>query len=103
MVGGLIGNLGLFPFMRRLNYYDLDDINLESGIYGINNTGERENAPSNDSSGIHLGMIIIFNGKGMSLGGNPVVQIAVEYMANSIKIRTYWSTRWYEWVQISTL
>lgn len=102
-MGGLIGNLGLFPFMRRLNYYDLDDINLESGIYGINNTGERKNAPSNDSSGIHLGMIIIFNGKGMSLGGNPVVQIAVEYMANSIKIRTYWSTRWYEWVQISTL
>ena len=102
-LGELMNSLGLFPFMRRLNYYDLDDINLESGIYGINNTGGRKDAPSNDSTGISLGMIIIFNGKGMSLGGNPVVQIAVEYMANSIKVRTYWSTKWYEWVQIATL
>ena len=103
VLGELMNSLGLFPFMRRLNYYDLDDINLESGIYGINNTGGRKDAPSNDSTGISLGMIIIFNGKGMSLGGNPVVQIAVEYMANSIKVRTYWSTKWYEWVQIATL
>lgn len=99
-MGGLIGNLGLFPFMRRLDFYDLDNINLESGIYGINNTGDRNNAPSNDSTGIHLGMVIIFNGKGKSLGGDPIVQIAIEYTGKSIKVRTYWSTKWYEWVQI---
>lgn len=94
-------NLGLFPFMKRLNYYDLDDITLASGIYGINNTGGRENAPSNDSSGIELGIIIIFNGRGLSLGGDPVVQIAVEYMAKKIKVRTNWATMWHDWVTIS--
>ena len=101
ILGGLLDNLGLFPFMKRLNYYDIDDITLASGIYGINNTGGHENAPSNDSSGIKLGIIIIFNGRGLSLGGDPVVQIAVEYMAKKIKVRTYWATMWYDWVTIS--
>lgn len=87
--------------MKRLNYYDLDDITLASGIYGINNTGGRENAPSNDSSGIKLGMIIIFNGRGLSLGGDPIVQIAVEYTTNIINIRSYWSSKWYNWRSVS--
>lgn len=98
-----MNSLKLFPFMRRLDYYDLNDINLESGIYGINNTGGRNDAPSNDSTGISLGMIIIFNGKEMSLGGNPILQIAVEYRSKIIKVRSYWSTVWNEWVQIATL
>lgn len=98
-MGGLIGKLGLFPFMKRLNHYDLNDVSLESGIYGLNFSFE--NAPSNESSQVGTGMIIIFNGKGLSFGGDPILQIAVNYIGEVIRFRTNWVGIWYDWKTIS--
>lgn len=95
-----MNSLGLFPFMKRLDFYDLDNINLESGIYGLNNS-INNNAPSNNSSGILLGAVLIFNGNNLSIGGNPIVQIVVDYSIKTIKIRTYWVTKWYDWKSVS--
>ena len=98
-MGGLIGNLGLFPFMNRLDLYDLNNMNLGSGIYGLNNTNN-DNSPSNNNSGIILGTVIIFNGNGLSGGGNPIVQIIIEYTGVRTKYRTNWVGNWNDWKQI---
>lgn len=90
-----MANLRLFPFMKRLDYYDLENVNLESGIYGLNSA--YANAPSNETSKVGSGMIIIFNGKGLSIGGNPILQIAIDYIGNTMKFRTNWTGEWYDW------
>lgn len=101
-IGVLLGNLQQYPFMKRINRYDLNDHTLPSGIYGINTTNQSDYTPENNTSGIPLGVAIIFEGNGLSLGGNPVVQIVIDYLGNSIRYRTWFIDHWNEWKTINT-
>lgn len=76
---------------RTTTNYDMDDTALPSGLYSINKglTGIR------NTSGIDHGMLVVFNGKGLSNGGSPIMQIVMGLSA--IKCRLYWLRSWGEW------
>mgnify|MGYP000693606359 CR=1 FL=1 len=100
VVGGLIG-FDSTVFKNRANgSYDMNDKDLPSGMYGINADGINI---TNNNSGINYGSLLVFNGKDLSIGGNPIIQIAVEMYGNIVKLRTCWGkTSFNSWIVIYT-
>ena len=106
-VGGLIGTvnesksglvgLDLYHdmFTTRYNWaYDMNDVTLKTGVYGINADG---GTVSNNTSGVSFGMLIVFNGQYTAIGGNPIFQIAISN-GGSYKTRFKWaSDGWTTW------
>lgn len=85
---------GMFVQMmlrRTTTNYDMDDTELPSGLYSVNKglTG------IHNSSGIDHGMLVVLNGKGLSNGGSPIMQIVMGLGA--IKFRLCWLRSWGEW------
>ena len=78
--------------IRREGNFDFDDTTLPSGIYSISRAG---GSPTGENwSGIEDGMLIVYNGAGLSYGGNPKVQVAISYNGLTIKFRVCWSGSW---------
>ena len=93
-MGGLIG-FDFTVFKNRDNgSYDMNDKNLPSGMYGINADGMNI---TNNNSGINYGSLLVFNGKDLSIGGNPIIQIAVEMYGATVKLRTCWGSTFKSW------
>lgn len=94
LVGGLIG---IFKF-HNITGYDVNDLNLENGIYGINKDG---NITLNYPKGIEYGTLIHFVGIGISpkLATNNGIQIAIS-TTKKIAFRLLWDS-WGEWIYIN--
>lgn len=85
VVGGLIG---IFKF-HNITGYDVNDLNLENGIYGINKDG---NITLNYPKGIEYGTLIHFVGIGISpkLATNNGIQIAISTTKKiAFRLRNY--------------
>lgn len=97
-MGELIG-FDSTVFKNRANgSYDMNDKDLPSGMYGINADGMNI---TNNNSGINYGSLLVFNGKDLSIGGNPIIQIAVEMYGNIVKLRACWGTTSFKsWIVI---
>lgn len=78
----------------RRNAIDLDTT-IESGVYGINKEITK-NTPVAYGS-----LIVFFTGSNTALGGNPIVQVAVNETASIIKIRSSWLGQWASWKSIT--
>ncbi|MDD6016602.1 MAG: pyocin knob domain-containing protein [Prevotellaceae bacterium] len=82
-----------------------DDFNnyVDSGVWGYNAqiVGQLPSANSPGSS-YKLGSLIVFHPVGTSAGGgNPVVQIYVQYNCSAVFIRTKWVNEWSGWKQVA--
>lgn len=92
------GNISITDLFQSVFYTSGENVesNIDdytsSGIYGIN----RDFWPDTDAP-IAFGCLLVFNGKGLAGGGNPIVQIAIDHSAENIKIRVYWIRSWYPW------
>lgn len=85
-------------FMKRYkDSYDMNDISLPSGIYGIH----FDYSIKNNTTGFSLGSLIIINGTGLSHGGDPICQLAISNNG-TIRYRIYWFGDWSLWKQITT-
>ncbi len=94
VVGGLIG---VFKF-HNITGYDVNDLNLENGTYGINKDG---GATLNCPKDIVYGTLIHFVGIGISpkFATNNGIQIAIS-TTKKIAFRLLWGS-WGEWIYIN--
>jgi len=92
LLGGLMNNLKLFPFMGRGDISEGGDANeLESGYYINGNFRKLTNSPF--SSG--WGGIVVFKINYYTL------QIASDMNTKILKVRQGWSDTWDDWKTVS--
>ena len=91
---GLMSNMLDF---KNISNYDMNDLTLRNGIYGISKDGNI----SNNTSGINYGCLLNATGKNVSIlfNANCGFQLAIDQSGSSVKIRALWGT-WKEWLTI---
>ena len=82
---------------KNISNYDMNDLTLRNGIYGISKDGNI----SNNTSGINYGCLLNATGKNVSIlfNANCGFQLVIDQSGNSVKIRALWGT-WKEWLTI---
>lgn len=82
---------------KNISNYDMNDLTLRNGIYGIS----KDTNISNNTSGIDYGCLLNATGKDVSIifNGNCGFQLAIGHSGDSVKIRVLWGT-WKEWLTI---
>jgi|SRR5690554_6296700 len=81
---------------------DVDDLTLKSGIYAFNNYLPLAKA-LNTPAGAMYGVLLVFNGTGIPVGGAPVVQIIIPDNATIIYLRLRWDTTSTPWRKLTTI
>ena len=82
---------------KNISEYDMNDLTLRNGIYGIS----KDANISNNTSGINYGCLLNATGKNVSIlfNANCGFQLAIDQSGASVKIRALWGT-WKEWLTI---
>lgn len=98
ILGELMNNLNLFPFMRRGILGQNTDFNniTESGIYTYTSLASFTNSPDND-----YGILLVFNGSGYLIQEaiQVVNNLIIKYRSGVVVDSKF---QWHDWKQIET-